>query len=294
MNEQERLARLIGGEGFDPSQSGDMIADSLKNALGEIKPKYYDQVQEEIVATDSVQTKKHSISNIKKNSPNVNTESLLINIYSVYDSLVDLFQQVGMENNLSEELTQNIWLLEKCISEVGGQVEHFIPEDHVSGLVAPSTLGNAVKTIDTTKKCYRLGEIKNDHISKDGNTISIEFHGQSNNEVTYVAKGTIVAKNGWMGNEAIDYIYKVGGGKMTVKAYVDGKWVNQGKSYDIHWELDEMDMHADIADDIDEGSIKFAELVNGANKIKQERTSNSENKSDNDISEDFNVVTENQ
>lgn len=288
-SEQERLARLIGGEGFDPSQSGDMIAESLKNALGGVSMKHYEQVQEEIVSSEENGTSSKVSSKKIALSTNVNAEKVLINLFGVYDSLIEIFQSVGIDGSISEEITRNIWTIEKCISDIGGQVDHFIPEDFVSGLTAPDILINAIKTIDTTKKCYRLGEIKNDQVSKDGKTISIEFHGVSNDNVEYTAKGTIQSKSGWVGNEAIDYIYKSGGGKMTVKAFMEGKWINQSKNYDIHWELEEIDTSEGTPDD--NGTTASGEIAEEFSRAIKEETSNSQNNSND--GENFNVITKN-
>jgi len=62
--------------------------------------------------------------------------------------------------------------------------------------------------------------------------------------MTYKAFGQISARS-WEGSEAIDYIYvPETGGKMSVKTYEGGKWVDKSDTgvYDIYYDLEEIDL----------------------------------------------------
>jgi hypothetical protein len=130
---------------------------------------------------------------------------------------------------------------------MGGEVEEFEPLNHVSGLVAPNFYKNAQKVIETTIQCYSLGDVEDAKVLQNGRMIQIVFTGSSGN-VNYKASGTIESDE-WTGNEAIDYIYTPGEGKMSVKAFENGKWVtrNDPKKYKAIWELEETDV-AEVAE----------------------------------------------
>lgn len=242
MSEQERLARMLGG--FDPSEAPDLIVNHLRSALGSVSKDTFEKVQEEIDMANATSGKRpvqglyKSDREIKPQASNVNMENLLLALCDVYDGLISVFQGIGINHSTSDELTKIIHNVESCISKVGGSVDHFIPEDFVSGLDAPDQHRSAEKVIETTMQCYKLGTIDSAKIENE-DVISITFSGTGYDGVTYSAKGLIKPlENGWIGNEAIDYVYKPNGGKMTVRAFEDGKWINKSSSYDIYYEVD--------------------------------------------------------
>lgn len=267
MSEQDRLSRLVEG-GFDPDAAKDMIADSLRASIGGINPDKIDQVRREILASEGTSKKdkyikeylgktssdeKAPITQIK--SENIQIESLLIGLYEIYDGLIDIFQRIGINHEISDKLTTQIWNLEKSMAKLGGTIEKtFVPEDYVSGLENPNLEENAVKVISTTKRCYKLGSIENEKIEEGGNTIRLTFKGSlSSSGVKYVAQGVIKAGvRGWTGSEAIDYIYKTGGGKMSVRSFEGGKWINCSENFDIKWELEEHFPETKSKEEIDE------------------------------------------
>jgi adenylosuccinate synthase len=59
----------------------------------------------------------------------------------------------------------------------------------------------------------------------------------------------LVTSSSWNGNEAIDFIYTPGQGKMSVKVFEKGKWIDKSETgnYEIKWELEEIDTN-DIQD----------------------------------------------
>lgn len=245
------------GEGFDPDGAKDMIAESLRASIGGVKPEKIDQVRREILAAEGTSRKDKYLRNYLNlgektaeetgGSPsklssmeNIQVESLLIGLYEIYDSLIDIFQRVGLNHDISDKLSTSIWDLEKCITKVGGSVKAFVPEDFVSGLSMPNSEENAKNVIATTKKCYKLGKVEQAEIEENGNAIRLVFSGSISSGVSYRVIGLIKAgAKGWSGNEAIDYIYKQGGGKMSVRSVDGGSWVNRSTDFDIKWELEE-------------------------------------------------------
>jgi len=120
---------------------------------------------------------------------------------------------------------------------MGGKIEHFDPFVKLSGLQAPSMKKNANRVIENTKESYSIGNISDTRMTEDGRTIFITFDGVSN-KIAYRAVGTILASKTWVGNEAVDYIYTTGEGRMSVKALDDnGEWIDKSNNYKISWEL---------------------------------------------------------
>lgn len=285
MNEQDRLAKLV-NDGFDPNAGSDMMAESLRAKLGSVNPGKIDEVRREMeaAASSSLSRKERHLREYlgypeptKTASPspakdfaNVNVESLLIGLYEVYDGLIDVFQRVGLNHEVSDKLTTQIGNVEKCIVKVGGEVKEFIPEDFVSGLEMPNMEENAKRALQNTERCYKLGGIEDASIDDEGSTIRLTFKGRIR-DMTYVAIGVIKAgSRGWTGSEAIDYVYKQGGGKMTVRSFEGGKWINCSESYEIKWDLTE----------------QFPEVM----QKQQEKPLNSENNSS-EVIGDFDIIT---
>jgi hypothetical protein len=287
MSEQERLSKIVGG--FDPETAPDLIAESLKSKIGTLNPDKVDQMRREILAAEGNGSKtdrylrdylnkangvptSQSQSNNQEAKPMapVNSEALLIALYDIYDGLIDIFQRVGLNHEISDKLTNQIWNIEKCISKAGGEVNEFVPEDFVSGLEMPDLTESAERVVANTKRCYKLGSIEENNIEDNGNVIRLVFKGSIASGVSYKVLGVIKAgAKGWSGNEAIDYIYKSGGGKMSVRSYESGKWVNCSSDFNIKWELEE----------------NFPEDAS-----KQEKPLNSKNNTSDDES-DFEIVT---
>ena len=172
------------------------------------------------------------------------TEQLLIELYDVRDGLVNTFKNIDYTSVTAQSIAKHINKVGSCIKRLGGEVEDFIPLNHVSGLKAPPMTPLAERVIETTSQCYQLGAIKKHSISEDGKIIILSFTGiHAESSTPYSAKGTITAHRGWIGNEAIDYVYTPGEGKMSVKAFEKGQWVDKSKDedYNIYWELTEME-----------------------------------------------------
>jgi hypothetical protein len=177
-----------------------------------------------------------------------NTEKLLTSLYGVRDGLVSSFSKVPISSSLANDLTGHINILGACINELGGRTESFAALDHVSGLAAPNLNKNASKVLDTTKACYTLGEISNDKISDSGRMILISFSGEENG-MKFLAEGEIsVGRSTWSGNEAIDYVYTPGAGKMSVKAFEGDSWVDKSEEFSVNWNLFEGDIEKALAE----------------------------------------------
>lgn len=172
---------------------------------------------------------------------NFNTEDVLSDLFETRDSLIDM---VTNDSDISSPLVENINKLGSCIKRMGGEAEDFDPFIHISGLQAPSMVKNAHRVLENTKEAYTLGKITNCKVEEDGRTISIVFSGIKDN-TAYKAVGTVVAPKVWAGNEALEYIYSTGEGRLSVKALnEDGKWIDKSANYKISWELSEGQMNA--------------------------------------------------
>jgi hypothetical protein len=215
---------------------------------------------------------------IKETAKNYNTENLLMSLYEVRDDLIESFKEIDLDSNLSQSVSSNINRLGACIKQLGGEADTFDPLNYLSGLQNPSIVKSAERVIETTKQCYALGKIEDCKVEDAGKTIVLTFAGERNGMI-YKAIGTITASKSWVGNEAIDYLYKAGSGKMFVKAYVDGKWSDKSNDYSIAWELEEMPVT----------EIKEGNTANN-NKIKEGNNKTVENKIDNEINDDFPIA----
>jgi len=207
------------------------------------------------------------------------TESLLLKTYGVRDNLISSFGQIKLGSSLARNVTNIINDLGEIIEGLGGQSEKFDPLAHVSGLKAPDMEKNASRVIENTRDSYSIGTIEDAKI--DGENIVIEFTGRTD-EVRYKAIGTVTASNGWIGNEAVDYIYTPGEGKMSIKAFNGERWVDKSSDYDITWELFEDPMV--IANE------EVSESLQKNDKKKEEVKEIISNKLDNDdINDDFTI-----
>lgn len=172
----------------------------------------------------------------------VNREKLLIELYEVRDDMITSFGGVNHNSAIAQSLVGQINKLGSCIQKLGGVAENFNPLDHISGLQSPNLVKNAERVIETTKQCYdaSLGSVKAASVEENGQTIKIVFEGKDG-DIAYRAAGTLrtVANASWAGNEAVDYIYSPGAGKMSVKSFEGNSWIDRSSDYEILWELEE-------------------------------------------------------
>jgi len=203
------------------------------------------------------------------------SEGLLVELFDIRDSLVELFSSINHNSPTGRVLTSQINQISGCIRRVGGVAETFNPLDHISGLDMPDQTVNAQKVIQQTKQCYKLGSIGDTSISKDGKVIKIVFSGNEGNR-DYRAEGEITTKGAWIGNEAIDYVYTPQSGKMSVKALNEnGCWVDKHEGYNVYWELTESD--DPIADTVEEiKSVKKAKTIEELEKVSENNVTNKE------------------
>jgi len=253
--ELEQLARLVGNPNLEPIDSAELIEDSLRASLGGISPDKIREMEEEIRNSgNAVQTPqlKNVISSRLKAKTSETSESSTVNnssmekvllfLYETREGLVEAFETCNINSKTSSLLTGQINRVASCIRYMGGEIEEFEPINHVSGLVAPNFYKNAQKVIETTIQCYSLGEIEDAKVQDNGKKILISFAGTSG-KVSYRVDGYITSEE-WTGNEAIDYIYTPNSGKMSVKAFENGRWVDRSDSgkYKIVWQLEESDV----------------------------------------------------
>lgn len=249
-------------------QTQSMIEQGFLNNLKKSDKKMASKIQEEspiVAETESALP------------ANTNTEALMLNLYEIRDGLIESFESISLNTSVASSLANHINKIGSCIRHIGGEVNEFIPLEHVSGLQAPDLNKSANKVIETTKQCYTLGEITKADIEDDGQTIAINFEGKEG-DISYKARGTITANTSWKGNEAIDYIYTSGSGRMSVKAFSDNRWVNNNNDYAVYWELDEIDVTAQASENEEKENEKIPEN-------KEEITIEAENKIDTDTKE---------
>lgn len=258
MTEQEALARLVSSQNAEPIDTGDMLAEGLKSSLsGSLR--YQADIESKNQSSD------HSGYSVTAQEPtrNLVSEKLLITLYEIRDNLITMFSKCELNSDISESLSDEINRLGDCIVYIGGDVEDFDPLSYASGLDTPDAVKNAEEVLKRTIQCYKLGEIKEAKIQEDGKEILIVFAGK-NKETTYQAKGRIIAKS-WTGNEAIDYVYSPRSGKMSVKSFEGGKWINkslEGNSdYNVSWELQEQSASESNIKNSEETSLTKEEVT---------------------------------
>jgi len=167
---------------------------------------------------------------------NASMEKILVALYDTREGMVEAFETCNVNSKTAKILSGQINKLASCIRYMGGDVEEFEPLNHVSGLTAPDFYKNAQKVIETTIQCYSLGEVEDAKVLENGRKITIVFTGSAGN-VNYKAAGTITSDE-WTGNEAIDYIYTPKEGKMSVKSFENGRWINRNadEKYKVLWD----------------------------------------------------------
>ena len=226
---------------------------------------------------------------VPEKAPSYNTEEVLTNLYTTRDELIDAFKQIGINAN-SQAIVNGINRVGSCIRSIGGEVENFDPFMHMSGLQAPSLVKNAKRVIENTQESYSLGNITDLDIKENGKVVIMAFNGQKDN-VIYKATGTITASKGWIGNEAIDYIWTPAEGKMSVKTFDGSNWVDKSNDYHISWELmeNEIDLNASVKN-ITASPKKEAGNVIKNVEIKEEVEKVPLNNIDVEISDDFEIT----
>lgn len=238
LNDQERLAKLLGKDKTEPVDTASLLENALKNSLGPVSEATLAKTYKEIESTGNrVEGKKLAMSL----PAGFSAEALLLDLYAIRDDLIGVIELAGVNNEVTGKTSNAIAKIEKFLYKLGGEVEEFIPLNHISGLSAPNQLKNAQKVLETTIQCYSLGEIKETKVKDGGKVIQLAFYGKSR-DVEYVAHGEISADE-WTGNEAIDYIYTPGEGNMTVKAFENGRWIVKNAAgndkYKVVWALEE-------------------------------------------------------
>lgn len=214
---------------------------------------------------------------------NINTEKILTEMYDIRDEMIDSFKDVDVSSKLALTLTNSINKIGSFIKSYGGKVETFDPLDNASGLEIPDITVNAERVIDNTRRAYKLGKIEKSATSNNGKEIQIEFTGEKG-EMVYRAMGTICANGSWTGSEAIDYVYTIGEGKMSVKALNnEGRWADKSSDFKISWELWEDKKNEEIEND-----VRTASKEEEPKEIKEEvKTIPQNNLEDEDIGDDF-------
>ena len=237
-SEQERLAELVGGgRDLEPVDSSSLLEEGLRLKIGHPQASKILQVTDEIRAAGDFAARGSRSSAPQIDSMGGNAEAVMMDMFSLREDLIAAFEGCKINTKTSTRISNAIRISERMISKIGGTVDEFVPLQHVSGLRPPDFLKNAKKVVETTMQCYSLGDISNATISEDGRTINITLNG-SEGDTYFKVEGTIVADE-WTGSEAIDYIYTPGEGKLSVKVFEDGRWMDKSKGdrYNIVWDL---------------------------------------------------------
>ena len=209
-----------------------------------------------------------------------NTEKNLLNLYEAHDILVSVFSGLDFRSAQADKLANNINKIGSCIRDLGGDISEFKPLDHVSGLQSPDILKNANRVVDTTKECYTLGSIEEVSVSKNGKSIKLSFIGEG-----YKAIGEIQAKQAWAGNEAVDYIYTPGAGRMSVKASSDdGSWIDKSDDFEISWELYEGMEESNEELDVIASDEKSEKKLESSKEVSKEVENKIQDENDDDFS----------
>jgi len=282
MSELEELSRLVGGDDIDPVDTAGLLENSLRASLGAATSEKIREMESEIRNSGDVveSNKLRKVATQSKSAPSndASMEKLLIALCDIREGLVGSFETCGINSKTATLLSEQINRLATCIRYIGGEAEKFEPLNHISGLSVPNFYKNAQKVIETTIQCYSLGEVKNAKVEENGNKIAIEFSG-TDGEKSYTAFGKVSSEE-WMGNEAIDYIYTPQSGKMSVKAFENGRWIDKSNSgkYQVYWELEESNINA-VVDNTNvkkaskEESVEKQEIVEGNMNINPEENS---------------------
>lgn len=233
-----------------------MLEDGFFARLGNIKvsPKKVQEMREAMENEEDLPQKEY----IEK-PVNYNTERILVDLFESRDILIDSFSKIGITSQ-SQSMVEGINKLGSCIIAMGGEVEKFDPFSHMSGLQAPNLKKSAKRVIENTVESYTLGKIEDIDIEDEGKTIVLSFIGKQGN-IDYKAVGTLTALKNWNGNEAIDYVYTPSEGRMSVKEYDNGKWIDKSSSYKISWELFEKEENFDMPIEVN-NEIEETEEIN--------------------------------
>jgi hypothetical protein len=283
MTEQEKLLALYNAGGSNPEAEGfdsaDLLTQNLLQTLGRPSQQKIAEVEQEIVAggddLDYAPISSFS-SNGRKAQTHTHTPEpqkdvrLIGALKNVHAGLIDVFERSGLNSGVESNLINLIDTTGACLNHLGEDTFKFEPLKHLSGLQAPDMVKNANKVVETTLNCYQIGNIEDKFVSDDGGTIEIVFAGKSKN-IEYKAFGRVVA-NSWEGSEAIDYIYTPGAGKMSVKAFEGGKWVDKSDHYDIKWTLEEKDLSLEENEEVNSNNTAVDEQeIITSEKISEEK-----------------------
>jgi len=252
MTEQEKLSNLLraGNPEAENFNSADLLTSRLMEQLGPPSQSKVKEIQQEIVSSgDDLDYSPVSTFSSSENSKRIAQKQeepqkdvrLIGVLRKVHGGLVDTFERIGLNSGLEDNLVNLIDSVGACLAYLGDPTEKFEPLRHLSGLQAPNLVKNAGKVVETTLNCYKIGEVESHKISKDGSEIEIVFSGMQGN-IRYKAFGVVSSESAWEGSEAIDYIYTPGSGKMSVKAFEKGRWIDRSDEYSISWTLEENDV----------------------------------------------------
>jgi len=153
---------------------------------------------------------------------------------NVREDLVALFQEVSTEEVLPRRIEAIIRKTEEMGYALGVELEPFDPLKNMSGLKSGEALENAEKVVANTLNHYKLFSVSSikTYMGNGGPTIELHIFGEQNG-MGFEASGSITAHADFNGNEAIDYVYSLEGGLMTIKARSQGMWEDVSDSFSV-------------------------------------------------------------
>ena len=170
-------------------------------------------------------------------------EQAIMEIDQLRDDLISVFHKNKDDKVLFNLIESLIHRVEKTIRTLGGEVDDFDPLAHMSGLESSPEanqqdeddilLTNAKRVVGNTEKHYKIHKV----LSIQPKTIKgkpgvvLQIVGEDEKGPFRVV-GAVVAKDDFLGNEAIDYVRHEGKGCLSVKSFKNGKW--QDSSNDFH------------------------------------------------------------
>ena len=162
----------------------------------------------------------------------ISIEYTMTVLYTVRDNMIDIFSSIPEDKQ--QVMVFNINSIGMLIQKMGGEVDRFDPVEHISGLGDPDDLETMERVIATTKRCYKLGSVDAKILDEKENSIVVEFRGDKNGVPFAVAGKITPSKEGWTGNEAIDFVpLSNNQGRLSVKSYSNKKWLDKSQIFKI-------------------------------------------------------------
>lgn len=164
-------------------------------------------------------------------------EKACLTFNDLRDFMIKRFTEVSGNEVAADTLAKCIRKIEAVLSGLGYEIPEedlFNPMVHSSGLKNDDILENAKQVEENTKRLYSTFPIiGSDVFNHHGRPcVSIKIEGVDDGK-KFAIIGSVLAKNDFAGNEAIDYVRKNGKGVFSVKSKKLGRWETVSGKFDI-------------------------------------------------------------